>query len=493
MTLFRGQVPRFRDPTAIWLVLATIAVPPLAILAIEAPSIAFGLIAGIAALCVGIAAPRLFFALGMIAVLLERTLALHIGGVADSIDEAFVGACVVLFAGRRLIERKPLRSIPGQIPILLFILTGAISSVVHAVPVSIAAQGVLLIAKGFLLAWAVAQLHWDVPSLRNAIKLGAISAVVLIIGAAINLAIPTQWSNIVLGGVRYGERFGLTPVTSFFQHPGYFGTVMSLAVLAALAYQSVFRWTKTSMFIIVGGIAAAFLTARRKILVGLVAGWATIGVRVKLVPTLVFVTLAVPIVAIVLGNAIGTVVAYTYAEYFEDPDAVARIRLTIDSVGYAVSSFPFGVGFGRFGSAVARQYYSPLYYDLGYPSVWGLGPTAQSGAFLTDTFWPAIIGETGFLGTAFFVVALFAIARTFYRMSRTRQMWDRWLGLAGLAWTVQLTIESIAGAVFTAVPTFALFFALVGIAVARNQLHGEEAAEHTATTENSLQDEHHNR
>ncbi|GAA1666360.1 hypothetical protein GCM10009807_08080 [Microbacterium lacus] len=351
-----------------------------------------------------------------------------------------------------------------------FLLAGVASSIINAVPFGVAGQGMLLIAKGFILAWGVAQLDWLHEDLRRLAKQSAAVAITLILGAVVNFLFPGPWSSIVLAGQGYGGRFGLTPVTSFFQHPGYFGTVMALSCLAALAHASVFRVSKTTMFIIVGSLVAAFWSARRKIFVGLAAAVATLGIRLRWTPLLVIALVGLPILLIVAWGAVANIVVYTYAEYFVNPDAVARVRLTIDSVGIAANALPFGAGFGRFGSAVARQNYSPLYYQLGYPNVWGLGNTEESGTFLTDTFWPAIIGETGLLGTIFFIAILATIFRLFFRLTKQTADWDRWLGLVGVAWSVQLLVESVAGAVYTAVPTFALFFAVVGIAAARGQM-----------------------
>lgn len=451
-----------------WIALTAALVTAFTVLACAAPLAALGGLLGIIVVLLAVVRPKLFFVLGMLALLMQRTLALHLGsGVIDYLDEGFVAVCAIIFPLTRAVSRRTLRPIPGMIPFALFLLVGIISSVVNFVPFGVATQGAILIAKGFILAIAAAQLDWSTDDLRRGVTIGAWASVILIIGAAINLLAPGPWSAIVLAGQTYGSRFGLAPVTSFFQHPGYFGTVMALACVAAITHLSVFGRSKTALFITVGSVAAAFLTARRKILIGLAAAIVVLGIRLRWVPLLIVAIIGVPLFGIIFGDAFRSIVTYTYQEYFVNPDAVARVRLTTDSLGLALSNFPAGAGFGRFGSAVARSTYSPLYYELGYQNVWGLGPDEENGQFLTDTFWPAIIGETGLVGTLFFTILLVMIFARFLKLSRSAEKWDRWLGLVGMAWSVQLVIESIAGAVYTAVPTFALFFALVGIAATR--------------------------
>lgn len=73
-----------------------------------------------------------------------------------------------------------------------------------------------------------------------------------------------------------------------------------------------------------------------------------------------------------------------------------RLFLTLKSVAVASDFFPFGAGGGTFGSAVAKSYYSELYYDLGFSGRWGL--TETDNRFLSDNFWPMVIAQYGVLG-----------------------------------------------------------------------------------------------
>lgn len=72
--------------------------------------------------------------------------------------------------------------------------------------------------------------------------------------------------------------------------------------------------------------------------------------------------------------------------------------------------WPFGGGFGTFGTEFSRKIYSPLYYKYNISSIYGLSPDWP--AYITDSNWAAVIGETGFLGM--FIYILICIIMTVF-------------------------------------------------------------------------------
>jgi hypothetical protein len=168
----------------------------------------------------------------------------------------------------------------------------------------------------------------------------------------------------------------------------------------------------------------------------------------------------------------------TYQDYIGKGTPEARTVLTLDSFAVAADHFPAGAGFGRFGSAVAAANYSPEYLARGYPRIWGLGRTAEDGRFLTDTEWPAIIGETGFLGAVMFAMGLVAIFRAGRRLAREgADPLARWAGLTEVGWLVALLVESVGTVSFTGPPVSGAFFALVGVVTAMSDRDRTTAAE----------------
>ncbi|AQY49739.1 hypothetical protein PWEIH_01962 [Listeria weihenstephanensis FSL R9-0317] len=99
---------------------------------------------------------------------------------------------------------------------------------------------------------------------------------------------------------------------------------------------------------------------------------------------------------------------------FGSENTEARGVLLRTSVQIAQDHAPFGAGLGMFGSHASRLHYSPLYYDYNLSRVWGL--SSGNPAFITDSYWAMIIGETGLLGAicliALFIVTLIAIVRS---------------------------------------------------------------------------------
>jgi len=116
----------------------------------------------------------------------------------------------------------------------------------------------------------------------------------------------------------------------------------------------------------------------------------------------------------------------------------ARSVMTSTSLRIMKDYFPIGTGFGTYGSAEAEKYYSPVYIKYGFNNhlqlrdvkdaenimriVMEVQPDGTQEeidqlieflmnypTFLTDTFWPIIFGQTGFLGTIAYVAALIAV------------------------------------------------------------------------------------
>lgn len=105
--------------------------------------------------------------------------------------------------------------------------------------------------------------------------------------------------------------------------------------------------------------------------------------------------------------------------------------------------FPFGTGWGTFGSYYAVKYYSPIYIELGWNSIFDLSKDGGADLFLNDSFWPTIFTETGWIGFIFFGIMLLSI---FSQMQKTWKI-DKKVYLAGIiafAYVMITTFESTA-------------------------------------------------
>ena len=101
--------------------------------------------------------------------------------------------------------------------------------------------------------------------------------------------------------------------------------------------------------------------------------------------------------------------------------------------------FPFGTGFGTFGSSTAASHYSSIYYTLGFDSVTGMSP--EDPRFLNDTFWPMIFGQLGLAGTVPFVLLLFGVLSMIY--AKARACGNRFVRLAAFWYAANVLISSI--------------------------------------------------
>lgn len=95
-----------------------------------------------------------------------------------------------------------------------------------------------------------------------------------------------------------------------------------------------------------------------------------------------------------------------FENYFFD-DGQARTILLKKSINVANDHFPFGSGFGTYGSYMSSVNYSPLYYKYGLNTVYGLEPV--TGKFICDSFWPMILAEFGYIGLLGYIYIVYLI------------------------------------------------------------------------------------
>ena len=79
---------------------------------------------------------------------------------------------------------------------------------------------------------------------------------------------------------------------------------------------------------------------------------------------------------------------------------------------------------------MAAQYYSKLYIKLGYYKKTDIGMgEGRFGNFLSDTFWPIVIAQTGWLGLISFVLALISMI-VYIVQSRKTDIYYFWVAIS---------------------------------------------------------------
>jgi hypothetical protein len=434
-----------------------------------APLATLYVVAALLVLAMALGAPRLTACVAVLAVLFVRPLE-HVTQVdaVSYLDEVAITLCALTMPIRRMALGKPPRTFPGQWWFVAFILFGLLSGLALRVPPGIFLSGAFVLCKGLLLAWAVAQVDWAERHLLVAARIGTVVLLLSLVACAANLAMPGAWFGVMASDPNAVEPRAILPsIIGPFSHPIDLGQFMALSAVAIAAWRATVRRTAFTLGLLLASTAGAILTARRTAAASLAAAWLVVQAIAHRTRVLLGLAVVLPVAVVLLIGPAVEIVQLTYHDYIGKGTPEARTVLTLDSFAVAADHFPFGAGFGRFGSAVAQSNYSPEYVARGYPDIWGLGRTGEEGRFLTDTEWPAIIGETGFFGAIAFAMGLAGIFRAGRRLLRTaRRPLPRWVGVTTVGWLVALFVQSIGTVSFTGPPVAGIFFGLIGILTA---------------------------
>jgi len=409
-----------------------------------------------------LARPKVLCAITLLASMTTLTMQ-QLSGVAvlGSLDEMLIILCVFVVLTPNLIRRKKFRRLPGNLPLLIFIALGVAGGVFNGASASLILQDGFLLTKGFLFAFLVAQLDWAADDLRRVVKGGGAVIAVVLAAGVINLGMPGAWAQ--LFGDKESVRAGVASLIGPFTHPSFFGQVTALAAIAVGSYRAVVRKSGMSLALLIGSILGVVLSVRRKAIIGLLGVALWFGLARRPAATLALLAAVLPFAIYLSWDQLIAARDAVNLEYFVNPEGSARTVLYKTGLELSVSNFPGGVGFSRYGTFVAGSSYSPLYYDLGFPSVWGLQP---DGRFLTDTYWPGIFAETGILGAAALIAALGTLATHSWKLfKRATDPLVKWIAVVGTGWSLEYLFESAASPVYSSPPTYLILFAALGIVI----------------------------
>jgi hypothetical protein len=391
----------------------------------------------------------------------------------DALTYVDEGASVVLgvlipimlkLSGSRLVR------LPGVWFIAGTLVLGLVSSVVAGVSTSATLQGAFLLLKMPLLAFGLAQLKWFESDVR-ALARGVVHLLIPIVALSVllNMVLGKRWVFLMTDGAGgyIDYRYDLLSSQGIFSHPLILGNVSAILALAAFATMMHFPEIKHARAALFAVGLAGIASFRRTAIVGLVAAVFFAWPKKARRTLLIGLCLIVPLLVVVLAADIQTTVTSTLNEYVYTSAPAPRTRLLIGSFDVAAVHAPLGAGFSRYGSFLAGVEYSPEYVRLGFPRVWGLSDRpGMSAAFLTDTQWPVLIGETGWIGFFMFIGFLFAIFRVFTRAARfVDEPHMQWVATFGRGAFVVAIVASIGLPVFTSTPVAPLLFGLCGVAV----------------------------
>lgn len=413
----------------------------------------------------------------VVAILLFQDSITEIVGVSylNYIDELFIVG-LFLFA---LIKRK------GRMPsiaVKMLLLTVAFFSmgIVYCVIFSeytvknLIMSGFLSI-KFFLIVIAVVILRPKnelIVYVKQALKaLGLICAIT----GVFNFLFPKVWTAIIpYAWVEW--RLGIPSVLGLFIHPGQFGWFM---LFVAILYYSEYKMTKDrkNLWVFIVYAIISVMSIKIKVIAGIVCvifvDLFVIDKRRINLKKFIALGGSLAVVLIFFGKYIlENVSKYIFGSTTE---VSARFILLNRSIKIMKDYFPFGVGFGKYGSWYARINYSEYYYKYDCNTVYGLEPSNPK--FATDTFWPSVLGETGIFGIILYVYFLFIALRNQLKvvLDRSKDAFVRGVAHVGLLVLVQSIVETMGEAAFNSSPQniFVGFMVGLGLCMSLKKDNGE--------------------
>lgn len=127
-------------------------------------------------------------------------------------------------------------------------------------------------------------------------------------------------------------------------------------------------------------------------------------------------------------------------------DGHVRLGMYLASLKIGLANFPFGSGYGSFGSLASISLnYSPLYFEYGIHLIGANSPSDVESGFhtLLDTFWPHIIAEAGFIGLWLFLLLFLYPIRIAWRLASLSKL-HRAFAFYVIASVIVLVLDGIA-------------------------------------------------
>lgn len=318
------------------------------------------------------------------------------------VDELFVlGLCI--YVGLTSKRNKTANKLLGLI--CIFFITGIVSSYLYKGIGVVSLLGGFNTIKPLLLFWGLSMLTFGKGDIDYLFKLFSILFPIIIFFEFLDIIYPAFRSSIGFKLQVSEERLGFRSIGGIMPR-------FTMATIMGVTYfyiYSFYRKRKPKALLSIPLILFALRV--KDIFAFVIASMLTFNKRIKLK------NLLISIAALFL-MFLGYMIYFPehYAQYFSDDDGLqARTALNLTSIEISKDYFPLGVGFGKFGSPTSQQIESDVYWKYGIDTVYGLNYQYNSN-FMSDTFWPMILGETGVLGLLMYMTILIVIFKPFIKI-----------------------------------------------------------------------------
>ncbi|MBZ1519353.1 hypothetical protein J3330_09635 [Leuconostoc mesenteroides] len=408
-------------------------------------------------------------------------------GPLSYFDELLVVFCGLLFLAH-VVQEKKIGFLLLLVLVLVFSLTGLISFYLNSLHLGTISNTLLSnfqMIKVFLLIFFVANLSISLNLLNYFVYglkfVGAFNGIFMIL----QFLFYSKWTiffpyQFISETTRF---FGIAGLQGLYYFPGVSGSVyLFTAIICYVQLKKM--WSSKVFFEFLMFSLFAMLSMRAKIFIA----FAIIIFIVEIcLPDSKNRISKMIIGSIPIIGGVAVILPFIYnqvAMYFNPVNnTTARYLLQVNAKYLAQTYSPFGVGFGEFASEGAKNNYSQWYYSLGLSNVWGLTP--DSPGFATDTWWPAILGETGYFGFGIYVLMLVIIMFVLYNCYagaiKRKDILLQMYSLISLLITIQLIIESSAYQVFVTSPQFVIWGIFTGVVLGQSvyvQKKGELCPKH---------------
>lgn len=342
--------------------------------------------------------------------------------------------------------------------ILAYFFVGLTSGILRGASMEVMLQGFALSAKGPCLLLSLVSVNFTVADLRSLFIKLRYFMFVIIIFALIDLLSGTALKDLL--HLRKIFRNNIYILNGFFVQPADIAGFLFLGGFYFLKMEKRSFWFLISNFL-------GFLTLNVKEMLGNILA---ISANFKNQTAYnLFKLKNLFVMIFIIGSLTFGYIRFMpqhFNQYFVDNDGIARVMLYETAFKILKDDFPLGEGFGRYGGFISSKYYSPVYSKYNLDVVYGLERAEDRDGenFISDTYWPMIIGESGALGLVIFILLLIRLFKPLFISTSTVNLEDakafgRYLCILG-------TIGSLARPYFSAPPVYFWLFGITGVIIA---------------------------
>jgi len=259
------------------------------------------------------------------------------------------------------------------------------------------------------------------------------------------------------------QRFGLTSFQLFFTHTSRYGFAFAFIFIVLFP-----KYYKRNNLFLLFILSLGLLSLRVKFFGYFILSVLFIysGKTLFRIPRKTFL-----IVLTLLIISVGLLFKSQFEMYFDSTkldSGWSRAIVLFYSFRIGNDFFPLGTGFGTYSSYFSGKYYSWVYGLYGIDKVYGI--SKEYWEFISDQFWPMILGQFGFFGLFSFAGVIYNYFMLFLKQIRDFSFKSnyRYIPLLGL---ILLLIDSSSDAVFTqnrAVAMFIIFALVINIKENKN-------------------------